>query len=64
MFFDFLADFFRTLFIIAATLFLLAALPFVIAHAVDTWDAPLYPHSGFCPDCPQHVEPADADFIP
>lgn len=33
--------------------FALLAAPFVVAHVVDHWDAPEYPYTGFCPDCPE-----------
>lgn len=40
----------------AAALFFLYALPFVICHAVDSWDAPIHKHTGFTPEYPTHNE--------
>ncbi len=52
MVFMFLSDFLRFSLAFFAGVFALAAAPFVVAHVVDHWDAPEYPYSGFCPDCP------------
>jgi len=30
----------------------LLGLALAVAHVVETWEVPEYPHSGFCPDCP------------
>ena len=43
-----------------AGLFLLLCLPFVTEHVGRNWDAPEYPHTGFCPESPTWEEPADA----
>lgn len=40
----------RILFYTAAAIITLAAAPFVIAHIIDTWNAPEHPHTGFHPD--------------
>lgn len=45
-------DFLRVLFYIIFAIFCLLSIPFIIAHVIDSWDAPEYPYSGFCPDCP------------
>ena len=42
----------RVLFYLLAFLFFLMALPFVVIHVAEHWDDPIYPYSGFCPDCP------------
>ena len=49
----------RVLFYLLAFLFFMMALPFIICHVAEHWDAPEYPHSGFCPDCPAWQAPAD-----
>ena len=46
----------RVLFYLLAIMFFLMCMPFVICHIADRWDAPEYPHSGFCPDCPEWQE--------
>lgn len=56
MFDDFL-DLLRVLFYLLAFIFFLMALPFVFCHVADSWDAPVYPHSGFTPDCPTWEAP-------
>jgi len=42
--------------IAAAAPLLLAGLLFFGAHVADTWNAPEYPHSGFCPESPAWEE--------
>lgn len=59
--FDDLSEFVRVLFFALALLLAMLALPFVICHVADTWDAPEYPHTGFCPDCPAWDEDAATD---
>lgn len=49
---DALIDLIRVLLWLLFLMFCLMALPFVVAHMADTWNAPEYPHSGFCPDSP------------
>lgn len=56
---DFLSDLFKFLFYTAAVLFFLLCLPFVVAHVVDHWDDPIYPYSGFSPECPTWEAPID-----
>ena len=58
---DLLAELLRALAYIATALCFLLTLPFVICHVADTWDAPEYPHTGFCPDCPAWDEDAATD---
>ena len=54
---DFLSDILRAFCVTAAVLIFLLSLPFVIAHVIDNWDAPAYPHSGFSPECPKWDAP-------
>lgn len=54
---DFLSAILRAFCVTAAVLIFLLSLPFVIAHVIDNWDAPEYPHSGFSPECPTWEAP-------
>lgn len=54
---DFLAAYFKVIFYTAAVLCILLSLPFVVSHVAEHWDDPIYPHSGFTPDCPTWEEP-------
>lgn len=47
-----MSDFLHTLLMFFFGVFLLLSAPFIVAHVADTWNAPEYPHSGFCPDSP------------
>ncbi|MGN0868555.1 MAG: hypothetical protein ACI4O9_03400 [Akkermansia sp.] len=47
-----LHDFLRLSLAFFAGVFALGSAPFVVAHVMDSWDAPEYPFSGFCPDAP------------
>ena len=53
----------KTLAFIAFAIFCLLSIPFIIAHIIDSWDAPEYPHSGFTPDCPTWEEPYEKPSI-
>lgn len=53
---DALIDLIHVLLWLLFLIFCLMALPFVVAHVADRWDAPEYPHSGFCPDSPEWQE--------
>lgn len=59
MFLDFIAALFRAFFYTAAGLVFLCCIPFFILHVQETWDAPIYPHSGFSPECPTWEAPED-----
>ncbi len=47
-----MSDFLHALLMFFFGVFLLLSAPFIVAHVADTWNAPEYPHSGFCPDSP------------
>ncbi len=49
----------RVLFYLLAFMLFMICMPFVICHVAEHWDAPEYPHSGFCPDSPTWEAPAD-----
>lgn len=51
----------RILFYLILFIFLLICLPFVVIHVAEHWDDPIYPHSGFCPDCPTWEEPYEPE---
>lgn len=55
---DFLCDFLRALFYITAGLIFLLCLPFFVLHVHEHWDDPIYPYSGFSPECPTWEAPA------
>lgn len=55
-----LLSFIRAMLYTAAGVFMLLSLPFVVEHVQRNWDAPAYPHTGFCPESPTWEEPADA----
>ena len=59
MFIDFITDLFKFIFYTAAAIFTLACLPFIIAHVAESDEREEYPHSGFCPDCPEWIAPED-----
>ena len=44
-------DFIKIIFITFSVLFAIVTAPFVVAHVIDHWDDPIYPHSGFSPEC-------------
>ena len=54
---DFLCDFLRALFYITAGLIFLLCLPFMVEHVQEHWDDPIYPYSGFSPECPTWEAP-------
>ena len=56
---DLISSLLKALFYTAAAVAGLLCLPFVICHVAEHWDAPEYPHSGFCPDSPTWEAPAD-----
>lgn len=47
-----MSDFLHALLMFFFGVFLLLSAPFIVVHVADTWNAPEYPHSGFCPDSP------------
>lgn len=47
----------KILITLLAAPFAAVGLIFVVVHVVDSWDAPEYPHSGFCPDSPTWEQP-------
>lgn len=53
-------DFLKAFFLFLLVMLMLLASPFFVAHVIDTWDAPIYPHSGFSPECPTWEEPANS----
>lgn len=57
--FDLLSTLAKTLAYSTAAVFFLLSIPFIAAHVADNWDAPIYPHSGFTPDCPSWDPPID-----
>lgn len=57
MFTDFLADFFKFIFLTCAAIFMLFSLPFVLLHVAEHWNDDEYPHSGFSPECPEYIAP-------
>ena len=59
MFIDFITDLFKFIFCTVAAIFALASLPFIIAHVAESDEREEYPHSGFCPDCPEWIAPED-----
>lgn len=61
MFLDFLSILYRSLLYTATTLAVLFGLLFMVAHIIDTWDAPIYPHSGFSPECPSWEPPTQPE---
>lgn len=52
-------DFIKVVIIIMFIIFGVIATPFVVAHIVEHWDAPQYPHSGFSPECPTWTAPEE-----
>lgn len=60
MLLDILTDLFKSFIHLMCFLCVLISLPFVVAHVVDGWNAPEYPHSGYTPDCPTWEAPAAA----
>ena len=65
MFINFITALFKFIFFTAAAILTLAALPFVIAHVAESTEREEYPHSGFCPDCPEWITPEmEAEFCP
>lgn len=42
----------NTLGLILFLIFTALASPFVVAHVMDNWNEPEYPHSGFTPEYP------------
>ena len=65
MFIDFITDLFKFIFYTAAAIFTLASIPFIIAHVAESDEREEYPHSGFCPDCPEWITPEEeAEFCP
>ncbi|MBQ8899837.1 MAG: hypothetical protein IJY72_02665 [Akkermansia sp.] len=58
---DFL-DLLRVLFYILLFIFFCISIPFVVAHVAEHWDDPIYPYSGFSPECPTW-EPSDKPAI-
>ena len=55
-------DLLRILFYLILFIFLLICLPFVVIHVAEHWDDPIYPYSGFSPDCTTW-EPSDKSSI-
>lgn len=53
----------KALFYSTAALFILLCLPFVVIHVAEHWDDPIYPYSGFTPDCPTWEEPSEKPSI-
>lgn len=49
----------RILFYLILFIFLLICLPFVVIHVAEHWDDPIYPYSGFSPECPTWEAPID-----
>lgn len=45
-------------------IFLLASLPFVLLKMYGDRQEEEYPHSGFCPDCPEWAPEAQQDVLP
>ena len=45
-----------TLLYILLFIFFLISIPFVVDHVAEHWDDPIYPYSGFSPDCPEWQE--------
>lgn len=58
---DFLTELCKFVFLACAAICMLFSLPFVLAHIAGHWDAPEYPHCGFCPDCPAWEEAPDGE---
>lgn len=56
-------DFLRVLFYILLFIFFCISIPFVVAHVAEHWDDPIYPYSGFSPECPTWEEPSDKPAI-
>lgn len=56
---DALIDLIRVLFYILLFIFFCISIPFVVAHVAEHWDDPIYPYSGFTPDCPTWEAPID-----
>lgn len=52
MLLDVLEAAFKAILYTAGGALLALGLLFFAAHVYDTWDAPEYPYSGFCPDFP------------
>lgn len=53
--------------IILYSMLAMLAAPFIMFffwHVEETWDAPEYPHSGFCPDSPSWDAPTDNTLPP
>jgi hypothetical protein len=61
---DFIADCCKWAFIVLAVLIGLLLLVIAGERAVDHWDDPEYPYSGFQPDCPTWDEPLDPSSLP
>ena len=59
MFIDFITDLFKFIFYTTAAIILLLSIPFIIAHVAESDEREEYPHSGFCPDCPEWIAPED-----
>lgn len=57
-------DFFKFVLFSLFGLFCLLASPFVICHAVEHWNAPEPPHSGFTPESPNWTEPENENTLP
>ena len=56
-----LLSFIRAMGYTLAGVFMLLCLPFVVEHVQRNWDAPEYPHTGFCPDSRAWVAPAEEE---
>lgn len=48
---EYLAQIVRALIWLALGYLLAVGSAFAIAHIIDNWDAPEYPHSGYGPNC-------------
>ena len=57
--FDDLIDLLRVLFYILLFIIFCISILFVVAHVAEHWDDPIYPYSGFSPECPTWEAPID-----